>query len=80
MAKYFEESGFVKNYLLASCIRPTVLRGKRRGRLRKIDYESNKKNYDSQIKNRFKTLNKHLAKLGYTVRFRSQYSELIPSK
>ncbi|MEX0617022.1 MAG: hypothetical protein WD231_04425 [Candidatus Woykebacteria bacterium] len=78
MLTLFSKNGLrADNYLLAQCIEPTVkLTRKKRFKLTKGYYEDNDKKYKSQIRNRFRTINRLIGPKKFA-RFHSGYSEII---
>ena len=80
MARHFSKRPTVPNYILASCIDPTVLQsdGKKHRKLNKNDYEQKKSKYDSMIKNRLRILNRLVEQKNLIVKFNNQSSQLLP--
>lgn len=67
------------NYELYSCIQPTIRNNRYKVvKTSKKTYLDNKVEYDTKIKNRIRTLRKFLKPIGYTVKFRSHFSEIVP--
>ncbi|HWY79823.1 MAG TPA: hypothetical protein VNW29_05710 [Candidatus Sulfotelmatobacter sp.] len=64
MAKHFSKRDVIENYLLTSCIKPTIQHKK----FTKKVYLSNKKIFDGKIKNGLKTFNRIIKQLALTVK------------
>ncbi len=67
------------NYVLYSCIYPTVPGNNyKRRHTRKKDYLANQEKHNLEIESRVRTLRKYLKKNGFTIKFRTNVSEIIP--
>jgi len=73
MAKHFSKKAIVPNYILASCITPTVQKKK----FTKHIYVNKKSEYNDMIKNRLRILNKYLKKLNFTIKFNTHNCQRI---
>lgn len=66
----------IANHELARCIQPQIRVTDKKLKLRKMDYEKNKNEFDKQIKNKFRTLNKIWKELGFKARYSPYFSYL----
>lgn len=78
MAKLLIRDKEVQNYKLARYLKPKLNNRNIKIRIRKSDYNSEKKkDYDKQIRHRLKFLNRVWQPFWYRVAFHSEYTELI---
>lgn len=78
MAKRFSKHSIVPNYILASCIKPTVLSNKKTRKLSKNDYNLKKDGYNERIKGRLVIIKRLLHPLGFTIKFNANETQVIP--